>query len=110
MAALRIEFARVNLGDRGARYRVAFRGETLVESSGHPEFDACRALLSRGHTGPLEVWWAGAAHPAMRLHIEKAAKVTSRDGDRDGVAIVAWQPFSAPATAGGPPLRQLSAH
>ena len=69
-------------------------GVTLIESTKNPEFDSARALLARGIVGQVEVWRHGASFPAMRLDIEKAAKLTIEDGDRSGPRFTRWQPRS----------------
>lgn len=93
-APLKIDLFSVGFGDRGQRFAVRFEGQVLLESSAHPEFDACRELTARGLSGPLEVWWAGATYPAIRLDIAVAAQLTSRECDRDGPAVIRWRPFS----------------
>jgi hypothetical protein len=39
-------------GRDGYRYSVIFDGRLLVDSSREAEFDAARALLAQGYTGP----------------------------------------------------------
>lgn len=89
----RIEIEPASLGDRGQRYRVLHEGRELVSSSPAPEFDACRALLAIGTTGMLEIWRRGVAYPAMRLDIEKGAKLAVSEGDH-GLRLIRWRPFS----------------
>ncbi len=57
----RIYFSPISLGERGQRYCAIHDGVTLIESSRNAEFDAARALLAKGITGPLEVWHNGVA-------------------------------------------------
>ena len=87
----RIDIEPLGLGEMGRRYLVRHAGEVLVERSRNPEFDACRALLARGITGRLEAWHQGASYPSMRLDIEKAAKLTVKDGD-GGTGFAGWTP------------------
>ena len=82
------------IGERGQRYRVAYGGSTLVESSRVPEFDACRALLARGITGTLEVWRPGKACHDMQLDIVGAAKLTVIETENEGPRFAQWRPFS----------------
>ena len=93
----RICIEATGLGGRGQRYRVTHNGVTLIESTKNPEFDSARALLARGIVGQVEVWRHGASFPAMRLDIEKAAKLTIEDGDRSGPRFTRWQPRSEDA-------------
>ena len=66
----------------------------LIESSRNPEFDACRALLAKGIAGQLEVWHRGASFAALRLDIEKGARLTVEERDAKGLQIVRWRPSS----------------
>ncbi len=91
----RITIEPVSRGARGERYRVSYDGAVLIESSRDPEFDACRALLARGTSGKLEVWWKGASYPSMILDIEGAAKLTVAESDKEGPRLVRWRPFVA---------------
>jgi hypothetical protein len=87
----------------GARYRVTDEdGRVLVASSRVPEFDAARALLAKGVTGRLEIWWASAAFPAMRLDIETAAGLTVVETDAGGLKMIKWKPgaYNSAAIAG----------
>jgi hypothetical protein len=86
----RIYLEPAGLGARGQRYRVIHSGVTLIESSGNPEFDACRALLARGITGLLESWHKDAHFAAMYLDIEKGARLTVQEGEQIGPRFVAW--------------------
>jgi hypothetical protein len=90
----RIWIEATGLGASGLRYRVTRNEVTLIESTKNPEFDSARALLAQGIVGQLEVWRRGAGFPAMRLDIEKGAKLTVEEGDREGLRFVRWRPIS----------------
>src|SRR5262245_44463948 len=90
----RIWIETIGLGASGPRYRVTHNDVTLIESTKNPEFDSARALLARGIVGQLEVWRRGASSPAMRLDIEKGARLTVEEGDREGLRFVRWRPLS----------------
>jgi hypothetical protein len=94
VAAHRIVIEPIAPGERGHRYRVAFRGTTLIESSRVPGLDACRAQLALGFTGKLEMWRPGKAGPDMQLDIERAAKLTVVETEKAGPYFASWQPFS----------------
>src|SRR5262245_21727213 len=81
-------------GDRGQRYRVTHNDVMLIESTKNPEFDSARALLARGIVGQVEIWRRGASSPAMRLDIEKGARLTVEEGDVEGLRFVRWRPLS----------------
>jgi hypothetical protein len=78
-------------GDR-CGYTVHFRGEPLGRWT-DPEFSACRALLAAGYTGRLETRWKGEKFAAMRMDIEKASKLCTRETPTDGPRIVKYVPF-----------------
>src|SRR5262249_55283896 len=67
---------------------------TLIKRTKNREFDSARSLLGRGIVGELEVWRHGASSPAMRLDIEKGARLTVEDGDCEGLRFVRWRPLS----------------
>jgi hypothetical protein len=48
-----VEIKVVKYASTGARYRVLYNGDVLVEGARTPVFAACRALLARGITGKL---------------------------------------------------------
>src|SRR5262245_25447215 len=82
----------IGLGASGLRYRVTHNDLTLIESTKNPEFDSARALLAQGIVGQVEVWRHGASFPGMRFDIEKAARLTVKEGDKDGLRFARWQP------------------
>ena len=88
----RIYLEPASLGERGQRYRVIHKGVTLIEGSRNPEFDACRALLALGITGPLESWHKDAHFAAMFLDIEKGARLTVQESEHIGPRFISWSP------------------
>ena len=58
----------------GARYRVTYLGETLIQSARDPAFEACRALLAKGVKGTLVTYSPGSSVPRMRVDIEKGCE------------------------------------
>src|SRR5262249_45938591 len=92
---IRIIIEPTALGDRGQRYRVTYAGETLIESTRNPEYDACRALLAKGVTGRLEVWRVGTTFPASSIDIERGARWTILETERESPRIVRWRSFGA---------------
>ena len=67
-------------GNAGYRHSVIFDGELLVDRSRDPEFDAARALLAKGITGKLIMLEGKTGRPRTIINIEKAAKVTVKEG------------------------------
>lgn len=63
-----------------ATYTVWFSGYQLVINSRSPEFDACRELLVRGHTGKLIARHKGSNVISFVLDIQKAAELTVLEG------------------------------
>jgi hypothetical protein len=62
------------------RYSVILDGRLLVDQSRDPECDAARALLAMGHTGRLHMLDGKTGRPRTIIDIEKAAKVTTKEG------------------------------
>lgn len=92
----KVFIARAKITADGARYRVTREnGDTLIESTKNPEFDACRAFLAEGITGTLEVWRHGKSHPDWRLDIENGARWTVSEPNSGGVTFRKWRPFQA---------------
>jgi hypothetical protein len=54
-------------GDGWPHYRVMFRGETLIEDTRMPLFDACRELKSRSLEGKVEVWGCATLFPREQI-------------------------------------------
>jgi hypothetical protein len=61
-------------------YNVAFAGQIIVEGSRDPETDLARALLARGHTGPVTLLDGATGKPRLIVNIEKAAKLCVKEG------------------------------
>jgi hypothetical protein len=77
----------VGLNIKAQRYRVTYRGETLIESTKEPIFNSCRALLERGCKGKLVVWG-----PRAEVDIEKGANHAVEENERRGPLIRSWTP------------------
>ena len=69
----------------GYRYSVIFDGKLLVERSRDPECDAARVLLARGITGNLAMLDRKTGKPRTIIDIERAAKLTVSEENRDGL-------------------------
>jgi hypothetical protein len=94
------------LSHKGQRYDVRLdSGEMLVTGSLDPSFDAARALLAKGLTGPFEV--RDGITGGLRItypSVEAAAKLRTVDPeDGSGVTIARWKPF--PVARMRPPER-----
>jgi hypothetical protein len=88
----RIDIAFVRYGHGGTNYRVIFRGETLIENTREPIFNACRALVAKGLKGRLEMW-AGEPYPRMIVRdIERGANSMIVEGAKTAPRIVEWNP------------------
>jgi hypothetical protein len=87
----RIEIERTHYRS-GARYRVKYLGETLIESARDPEFEACRALLASGATGTLVTYSPGSSVPRMKVDIENGAKLATIDNANDGPRFGRYRP------------------
>jgi hypothetical protein len=71
----------------GYRYSVLFDGKLLVERSRDPECDAARALLAKGITGTLTMLDGKTGKPRTIIDIEKAAKLSTVERQRDGLRL-----------------------
>jgi hypothetical protein len=88
----RIEIECTHYAFTGARYRVTYMGQTLIETTGHPEFDTCRALLASGLKGMLAIYSPGSSVPRMRVDIEVGAKLTTIDNATKGPRLGRYRP------------------
>jgi hypothetical protein len=95
---LRFKITPLQTGARGVSYRVDFNDQILIDKTLKPSFDACRALVEVGHTGPAEMWgWD--QHLMTFRDIEKAALLTVSEGEMHGPRIVKYTPFNKDAFA-----------
>lgn len=95
----RVEITIDGYGDRGALCNVRLAGLLIVTRSADPEFDAARALLERGLSGPFETIGAD-GQPRMRFaSIEIAARWCMSDERRDGPRLRRWDAGSDPDSA-----------
>jgi hypothetical protein len=88
-------------GRSGYAWSVLYNGELLVSRSTTPEFDAARALLAKGITGKLTLLDGKTGRPRLTLDIERCAKLTVSEENRDGLRIRKYQenPDSGPPEA-----------
>ena len=80
----RVDIEPTHYTSTGARYRVTYLGETLIQSARDPAFEACRALLAKGVKGRLVTYSPGSSVPRMRVDIEIGAKLTTIDSSTVG--------------------------
>jgi hypothetical protein len=98
-AVHRIDITLRRHGQSGPHYRVVYLGQTLVESTKEPLFEACRALVALGHAGRLEMW-GGELYPRMIVRdIEQAAKFTVVENVNAGPRFARYRPH--PGTTDG---------
>ena len=88
----RIDIECTHCTSTGARYRVTYQGETLVESARDPEYEACRALLARGIVGRLVTYGPGSAMPRMKIDIAEGAKLRTVDSHNRGPRTGPYRP------------------
>jgi hypothetical protein len=89
----RIDVERTHFTSTGARYRVTYLGETLVEGARTPLFDACRALLARGVTGTLVMYSRGGTVARAKVDIEKGAESTIIENAMEGPRLGRFRPY-----------------
>jgi hypothetical protein len=91
-AVHRIDITLRNHGQSGPHYRVVYAGQILVESTKEPLFDACRALVTLGHTGGLEMR-GGEPYARMIVRdIEQAATLTVAENVNAGPRFARYRP------------------
>lgn len=82
------------LGHKGSRYDVELDGALIVTGSLDPEYDAARAMLERGLSGPFRTI-TPAGQTRMRFpSIEMAARLTMQESDRGRLRAVPYKPYS----------------
>lgn len=84
----------ITAATRAGRWRVVWRGETLIASCRDPEHAAARDLLARGVTGELRTNVNGT--PSLTLDIETAAGLSTYETNK-GFVVARWKPFSHPS-------------
>jgi hypothetical protein len=82
------------VGEHGA-YNVLFDGKLLVENSRVPELDACRALMVMGITGKLTMCDGKTGKPRSIMDIERAAKLTVKEGPLRFAKVTETRPDQA---------------
>ena len=85
-------------------YDVEFDGELVITGSAEPACDFARAMRVRGHRGWIKVIDADSGMHRYSVNIEKAARLTVRDTEREGPRFVKWKPLNpgdgSPRTGG----------
>jgi hypothetical protein len=88
----RIDIAFHRYGPKGTYYRVAYCGETLIESAREPVYSSCRVLVARGLTGCLEVWFGKPYPIGIVRDIAKGAKLTIVETETEGPRLARYRP------------------
>jgi hypothetical protein len=78
--------------NRPQKYRVTYRGETLIESTKEPVYASCRALVAKGLTGSLGIWGGEKHARGLVRDIEKGAKLTIIESEKVGPKLALYQP------------------
>jgi hypothetical protein len=96
---------------RGPLFEVTHNGVIVVTASTEPCLDGARALKVLGYSGKLELWDDITPYVRLTADIDKAAKVTVREGERPP-ALAKFESFSQRSakdvvfTAGGTEVAQ----
>jgi hypothetical protein len=98
----RVEIEFTHYTAKTSRYRVLYDGQSLIESTDDPEYDACRALLAKGITGTFVTYSLGCPMPRARVDIEKGAKLMILETDDHGPKLVPYVPFPVERFAAQP--------
>jgi hypothetical protein len=94
--ATRIYIGKPRTSKRGPLYCARLgspSGPVLVKSTLEPLLAAARILLSRGVTGPAELWDAEFPYPRLSGDIEQMAEWTVREDEETSPTFVPWRPF-----------------
>lgn len=89
---------RSKAGARGYQYEV-WRDGTMLLASRDPEFATCRFLANEGISGTVRFWREGAddvhtvLFPSMTLNIQRGAKISTTEGQRQGAHFVKYNDF-----------------
>ena len=76
----------------GYVYEILRDGKVLLASL-NPEFAACRLLASEGVIGKARFWREGRTAHDIEFDIQRAAKFTVRENERDGPRFVKFKPY-----------------
>ena len=93
---IRFTATEIGVGSRGPYYRVDFENRVLVARTFKPFYDACRALVARGFTGPAEQW-SGGKYTMTSRDIEQSARFTVNENEAHGPRIAKYVPFAKPS-------------
>lgn len=81
---------------RGFLYAVRLgspAGRIIIEATGEPFLAGCRWLKANGQTGKAELWDSTRPFPRMTGDIERAARLTVKEGDTVSPKFAKWMPF-----------------
>jgi hypothetical protein len=88
----RIDISFHKYGQSGSCYRVMHTGQTLIDSTREPLFDACRMLVAMDLKGRLEIW-GSEPYPRMIVRdIEQAARLTVVENVNGGPRFGRYRP------------------
>jgi hypothetical protein len=77
---------------RGQLWNAFLGDEMIVRHAIEPNYKACRVLVERDIHGSAMFWFNGRATLAIR-DIDKAAKLTVSEGEKNGPRTKKFQPF-----------------
>jgi hypothetical protein len=78
---------------RGALFDVSYHGQIIATATTEPCLDGARALKALGCRGKLELWDDVTPYVRLIADIDKAAKLTAREGD-EPPRLVKHVPFA----------------
>ena len=78
--------------NRPQKYRVTYRGETLIESTKESVYSSCRALVAKGLKGRLGIWGSEPYARGIVQDIEKGAKLTIIENEKVGPKLALYKP------------------
>lgn len=93
---IRFDIELLGHSNRGPFYEVRHENQVLIDRTTKPAADGCRALVALGLSGPAEMW----GHNKHRMtfpDIEKAALLTTTEGELSGPKVIKYVPFNKEA-------------
>ncbi len=90
---IRFNIRRTDFSNRGPVYEVTHNETVIIPRTTKPAADGCRALVALGLSGSAEMW--NDAMCCMTFQdIERAALLTTTEGEMSGPRITKYVPFS----------------
>ena len=88
----RVEIAFSHYTEKTSRYRVLYDGQTLIESTDDPEYDACRGPARQGHHRQFRHLQPGQLYAARQGQHREGCQADDPGERADGWKLVPYKP------------------